>query len=123
MRISDWSSDVCSSDLRLDQRPDDTPRDQSDRYAQADQRREFRAIQHEVRDENLRPDEHQHQRQRIFEVMEAMQHRRQREIERAEAKDRHDIRRVDEEEIGRASCRERVWTNVYITVVAVTLKK
>src|SRR3546814_4766221 len=70
----------------LDERPDDAARDQSDGHAEADQRRELRPAQHEIRDENLRPDEHQHQRERILQIMEAMHHRRQREIKRAEAK-------------------------------------
>src|SRR3546814_11122504 len=133
MRISDWSSDVCSSDLasptlargalhkhpappelswggkpvrrkpqglrrtfllrqrrpllaRLDERPDDAARDQSDGHAEADQRRELRPAQHEIRDENLRPDEHHTQRARILPITERMPQDRPAEIKHHERK-------------------------------------
>src|SRR3546814_16574018 len=76
MRISDWSSDVCSSDLRL-------PRPRRGRG-------------------------------RLREREALSQRPAARALPRAARGGR---------EIGRASCRERVWQYVLISVVCVTLKK
>src|SRR3546814_8194043 len=78
VRISDWSADVCSSDLR--NLADD-----------ADQ-------------EDLAADKHQHKRQGVLEIGEAVNHRRQSEIQRTQTK------RSDERRVGKAcvsTCRSR----------------
>src|SRR3546814_15620321 len=97
MRISDWSSDVCSSDLR----PHAGDRRQEDRAAPD-------PLGHPARRRAV-PD-------------------RQRRGALAGGADQGDRRagggrRGGAFEIGRASCRERVCQYVYISWVAVSLKK
>src|SRR3546814_19036478 len=84
MRISDWSSDVCSSDLLASARPLHHPRRRGRGCAAGGGDPPFRIWP--------RPD-----------------------------RDRPRIR-SDGDEIGRASCRERVCQYVSISVVAVSLK-
>src|SRR3546814_12270670 len=79
MRISDWSSDVCSSDLGQQQRR------QQERNAPAP----------------------------VVELV----------AQQPLAAQDHEQRQEQAEEIGRASCRERVCQYVSISVVAVSLKK
>src|SRR3546814_16189746 len=99
MRISDWSSDVCSSDLSL--------------FAQEPCR--YRATS------SCAPDSREWRR------VVAARDRRTVHIRPKDA--RSSFSRPQKpihdavEEIGRASCRERVWQYVLISVVAVTLKK
>src|SRR3546814_14991303 len=99
MRISDWSSDVCSSDLPAH------VADIDGRFRRtvigAVGQRERLGI---ARGNRRRPDRLQRLRQcRLDRFGPAPQHHLQ--------------------EIGRASCRERVCQYVYISVVAVSLKK
>src|SRR3546814_15934421 len=99
MRISDWSSDVCSSDLLLDQ------------AAKADA-----ALGRRRRRQDLA---------RALEQVEAVGQRG--EHQGGGAAEHHQRGHDDGEtsalEIGRASCRERVGQYVSISGVAVTLKK
>src|SRR3546814_17662003 len=98
MRISDWSSDVCSSDLptsffiQWPARGIGSPRRLA-RLASA---------------EALAPSS-------MELVVIGVDHMRPTSSRR--------LRAVIDYEIGRASCRELVWPYVYITVVAVSLKK
>src|SRR3546814_18824434 len=95
MRISDWSSDVCSSDLAA-------------------------AAQLEL---GILRDLQVERRERaglvaLVDLGQAAAHRRR------DAKGRvAHAQRLEEIEIGRASCRERVCPYVSISVVAVSLKK
>src|SRR3546814_11430589 len=107
MRMSDWSSDVCSSDLPTDEATDQHAvlADQSPfeaAFREIAERIEGRAAQ------PLEPGEHAERRQhpraeaallRAARGIATRQHRR-REVE------------AQSEEIGRASCRERVWQHV-----------
>src|SRR3546814_16070092 len=108
MRISDWSSDVCSSDLGTKQRP---PVILRCALLWAQRRRQprcgLRRFGHGLRDRLPRlritlPD----QRARLD-----------------EARPDSRIEPVPARELGRASCRERVCKYVLIPVVAVTLQK
>src|SRR3546814_18803964 len=85
MRISDWSSDVCSSDLK-DVESVQAFGTELDPYAPR-----YEWINHSI-------------------------HGRHQHLERSRL-------RIGGEEIGRASCRERVCQYVSISVVAVSLKK
>src|SRR3546814_14435086 len=115
MRISDWSSDVCSSDLPVFRHIGDPPC----AWAGA----ELRAG-------------------RGTPAFAATDRRRYRESRAASGTSRSDHRdrapgggrpaapgylprlcRQSLDEIGRASCRERVWQNVSISLVAVSLQK
>src|SRR3546814_12659457 len=101
MRISDWSSDVCSSDLNL-----------LDRYRQLD------VV--ESTDDFLGCDAQFHSRQRRADA--AMDPGAERQVIAGIAAS--EIQRTrTAEEIGSASCRERVCQYVEISVVAVSLKK
>src|SRR3546814_12226461 len=93
MRISDWSSDVCSSDLIRVQRADVRPAEPLDGRVSGDEGA--------LEADHLRRGERQ-VRLRLVHVEGA---RRPGEV------------------IGRASCRERVCQYVSISVVAVSLKK
>src|SRR3546814_18754742 len=113
MRISDWSSDVCSSDLHAFARkaPGHQPfrlfaarlcagqaRHDHDQAAPIAFRRAEKAIA-------------------SFRCMPRFEPVRAGEM----AQDRIAVR-LDDRQIGRASCRGRVWQYVYISVVAVSLK-
>src|SRR3546814_19070123 len=100
MRISDWSSDVCSSDLIADRivpvDGDRARRRRHDAADDADQRRLARAVGAEQR-ENLA----------AFDVeIDRLQRAEATVIGLADARDRRD------REIGRASGGERVWQSV-----------
>src|SRR3546814_18810206 len=101
MRISDWSSDVCSSDLLI-----------------ADRGRETgRGADHQRDDQRARIDaQFGGERQR---------HRRHQRRDRivAEQFGQEQRKEIDAEEIGGASGRERGCEYVWISVVAVTVKK
>jgi ATP-dependent DNA helicase RecQ len=84
----------------LPQRVEHPSGDQRRGHAEAQHRGELVAAEHEIGDEDLRSDEHQHRRQRILEVVEAVNHRRQREVERTQAEDGHDVAGVDDERVG-----------------------
>src|SRR3546814_9513556 len=92
MRISDWSSDVCSSDLG----PDQDRAGSANRMTQRD--RSSSDIHLCMIDVELTHEFQRHHRERLI-----------------------DFEQIDE--IGRASCRERVCQYVYVSVVAVSLKK
>src|SRR3546814_14943303 len=105
MRISDWSSDVCSSDLELEH----ADRQRAEVFAQQRFARgdvESREAQLQVAPGDAPPPAQQRTQQRA-------QWRAQRALPRP----------WQPCEIGRASCRERVCQYGYITVVAVSLKK
>src|SRR3546814_19894497 len=117
MRISDWRSDVCSSDLKTD----------GDNYDYW-QRREPAKVEGFV----SREDYQAHRRLKRLQAVEAAKEAG--EYDRfvalgwcsrkdLAAKQAHRPRKVFTEEIGRASCRERVCKYVWISVVAVSLKK
>src|SRR3546814_12460190 len=94
MRISDWSSDVCSSDLLT--HLVDLPR--------------------QLRDGGLQtPDQLRFRESGIGPVLARLQHHEH--VRDAGWRD------VGADQIGRASCRERVCKYVSISVVAVSLKK
>src|SRR3546814_17380835 len=104
MRISDWSSDVCSSDLNLDEHVDRGAVDRQDRRALAGrQRPDYRRL-FAVADEPLVADDGHlaGDRQRAG----------------AGARDGADLH-----QIGRASCRERGCQYGLIQVVAESFKK
>src|SRR3546814_14200475 len=107
MRISDWSSDVCSSDLRAGQRMTEE-RTVLDQRVDAARRAEGLA---------------RHRRQ----VMELKQglilHERIARELAFKLLAESEIADPPHAQIGRASCRERVCQYVYISVVAVALKK
>src|SRR3546814_19278299 len=90
MRISDWSSDVCSSDLWL---PSNAASSRCGGHRAEPDRAHPCRTRLQGRADRLRPDRNLRHRQPL---------RRQ---------------------IGRESCRERVCQYVYISVVAVSLKK
>src|SRR3546814_11197842 len=108
MRISDWSSDVCSSDLRRFERNDD-------RHVLLDL--VIRAVD-DVRHHANALFEFDHGNDRRFLEAERLRMARNRPaVHNAETGTRHFL------EIGRASCRERVCTYVKISGVAVYSKK
>src|SRR3546814_13751327 len=94
MRISDWSSDVCSSDLGRRSASDRDVTVGLDRVGIGN-----RAVRH----------------------FDGRMHRRVREGSRGAV--RYLSLEGESRPIGRASCRERVCPYVYISVVAVSLKK
>src|SRR3546814_18250996 len=106
MRISDWSSDVCSSDLRDGHSP--RLHDAADDGEGGRHQAGFTYADDHSRDEQLtkRPGE-------------AAGHRRQRP--HRYTPENNGARRIAE--LGRASWRERVCQYVTISVVAVSLKK
>src|SRR3546814_18887561 len=104
MRISDWSSDVCSSDLRLGAAL-------QDRDTTALLRRWRRGVRGLLR--NFLRGERQHRSNRLQESDPVDQRRCRSRQPRKRQRD----------EIGRASCRERGCQYVSISVVAVSLKK
>src|SRR3546814_11023245 len=114
MRISDWSSDVCSSDLRA------FP--ETDTARSAEGRRQGVSVQHGVVS---------HRRFRIW-LRCCRHHPGWREWHRQNDPDRSNFpgggvfvagRQAGTQEIGRASWWERVWQYVSVTVGAVPIKK
>src|SRR3546814_1065229 len=99
MRISDWSSDVCSSDLRSSAEPGSQP-DGCDHHDQT--RYDARGVMGTAGLEG--------------------KHRLHQGVAREANQDRPDSL-CARHQIGRASCRERVCQYVEISVVAVSLKK
>src|SRR3546814_18112587 len=102
MRISDWSSDVCSSDLASMSSPRQHMPVDDDRSSQGE------LIEAPVQQEG-------------FAVGDPPEH-----VERAAGEREHaDVQHLDDDqgEIGRASCRERVCQYVSLSVVAVSLKQ
>src|SRR3546814_14986753 len=115
MRISDWSSDVCSSDLLPD-----TQDGLKLRHAIEVRDESFRdpAFVEMVRERNMAivyadSDEFPCIDEQTADFTYARLQRSQKEVETG----------YDAKEIGRASCRERVCPYVSISVVAVSLKK
>src|SRR3546814_19187233 len=100
MRISDWSSDVCSSDLRVAGEREPAQRHPVARGELTDEPAPARGDQHrrDGAEGKIAPD---------------------RELKRSEAAHQFG----GEEKNGRASCRERVCQSVETAVVAVALKK
>src|SRR3546814_18302944 len=98
MRISDWSSDVCSSDLAAADNLEDRYRQQSDAARAAAQK-----------------------------AVQAAKDKAARDAEKRLAKVDSDLAgkmaAAEADEIGRASCRERVCQYVLIAVGAESLKK
>src|SRR3546814_12919446 len=106
MRISDWSSDVCSSDLALDAR--ETVEARGDLVVG-----------------NAHVQRHRDRSERVLHIV-ASRHRQVDARNRAAiaiAVAHHDAEAVTVGEIGRASCRERVCPYVSIWVVTENLKK
>src|SRR3546814_18387671 len=95
MRISDWSSDVCSSDLG-----------KFDFVLISGEKQERRLLELNL----IRPGDYAFQGYPKFELVAKMAARPLRLFD-------------NDRQIGRASCRERVWQYVSISVVAVALKK
>src|SRR3546814_20817111 len=108
MRISDWSSDVCSSDLVERVRPE-LHQDGSTVGQRLPERRHGPTVR-ESDEEGDR---------RVRRERGATVDRRERHVAQPEV-DREHLAGV---EIGRASCRERVCQYVWISVVAGSLKK
>src|SRR3546814_14102590 len=104
MRISDWSSDVCSSDLQADRRD---LRQGGGKRPGCEAARAVRTVD---------PG-----RGRVR----ALQGRVRRQARRGRAQPEHPAggAQADRAEIGRATCRERGWQYVYISGVAVDVKK
>src|SRR3546814_4846161 len=101
MRISDWSSDVCSSDLQQ--------REHADRMLELERPADLLARRPEREQraaEQQRGDDGAGGIGEGFDLRAARVAARPRETERLEAEDREDAR--PQVEIGRASCRERV---------------
>src|SRR3546814_18182846 len=121
MRISDWSSDVCSSDLR-----------QTHRLQGVDQTRAFAAVEINRRLHVILVVERDFRgKQRKAVVVErlahAVEHVGQRGTRQrvADAQTGETIRlreRAEHDQIGSASCRERVCQYVWISVVGVSFK-
>src|SRR3546814_12313383 len=126
MRISDWSSDVCSSDLRIERnerpaaarQPDepllalDLPFGRDDLGDRTDHGQAARALEPRrgrVADTHLR--KAKGGADPAAQSGEQHDGQEQRPVRRRRA------------EIGRAACRERVWRSVEISVVAGYLKK
>src|SRR3546814_15210386 len=119
MRISDWSSDVCSSDLTIEMRPTDDPADlimhqadidirfYGDSYRPSPGGKGLRFV------ELARPPFLVVANQELAAELSKLQH----------ISDLADGPLLPEEQIGRASCRERGCPYVYIPVVAVSSKK
>src|SRR3546814_11100423 len=114
MRISDWSSDVCSSDL---------PEKGKHAHGQVDVEhpapREIIGQPAAERGADDRPEDRAHAPDR---------HRRavafgRIDVEQDRLAHRHERRAENALDIGRASCRERVCQYVYISVIALSLKK
>src|SRR3546814_12197025 len=101
MRISDWSSDVCSSDLSS-----------SSRFAPFRRKSTDRSTDRESA-EGLHGDRHEISRPTARSVRRGICRSREKALNKLSA------RKV---EIGRPSCRERVGKYVKISVVHVTLK-
>src|SRR3546814_18590239 len=106
MRISDWSSDVCSSDLRRCSRTTRAPTGSASVHS------------HSVRASRWKPLAWWCGMPPPRSIPGLTGSRRSHSDESARAR-----RRADRAEIGRASCRERVCQYVEISVVAVSLKK
>src|SRR3546814_15640742 len=115
MRISDWSSDVCSSDLRDDaaptipHNPPDTTRGGERTHVSGSARRGALEPARNPRPAGRAP------RRR---PLRAYRRRRLPDLCRGRGR-----RRAHGGQIGRAACRERVCQYVSISVVAVPLKK
>src|SRR3546814_12436480 len=107
MRISDWSSDVCSSDLRR------RFAGRQLRQVNAERLRSF----HAGADDMMRLAE-RHPRLAHQPVGKIGRGREARSGKRAPP-----VGAEGQSQIGRAACRERVWQYVEITVAGVTLKK
>src|SRR3546814_17705556 len=122
MRISDWSSDVCSSDLA--HRPPARSRRPPPASIRASSEPPHRDPQHHRRGREIEPViglvavpdalEHPVPLRVVMPLLGADHHRVIVRGGGAEAQP---------DEIGRASCRERVWQYGEISVVAVSLKK
>src|SRR3546814_15357778 len=101
MRISDWSSDVCSSDL------------QAPGALRCERWRQPPGAVAEAVEPQRRGE---HGAEREGEPLVAG-------VARGDATEQHHGIDIAVREIGRASCRERVCQDVYISVVALSLKK
>src|SRR3546814_12071238 len=116
MRISDWSSDVCSSDLRQLRARADQARASlvASRRALADRRAQLRQLEVRKRvasraltsNANLEADRAIALGEKARDIVDFM-----------------DLLSVSENDIGRASGRERVCQYVYVSGGAVTIKK
>src|SRR3546814_6064236 len=107
MRISDWSSDVCSSDLER--------RVNDQQTIVRREMREQRVLQHFGIGGRFDDPGSRHRAHAVAEFL-------QRRIDGGGGGGAFGIVEIATE-IGRASCRERVGQYVYISVVAVSLKK
>src|SRR3546814_12646664 len=117
MRISDWSSDVCSSDLLTER--NDQPRILGDRDEFGRRHRlAFAIVPARERLESRDLARRQFDQRLESEVQPVLFDRAAQRGLQPEAVVGEDRRRI-----GRASCRERVCQYVYISVVAVSLKK
>lgn len=81
---------------RPPQRVEDATNYQAERHGEAQHGGHFPS-EYKVPNEDLRPDENQDERERVFEVVEAMHCCCQRKKERAQANDREDVGGVDDE--------------------------
>src|SRR3546814_13287546 len=131
MRISDWSSDVCSSDLRF-ANAHDCCSDPVGSVALAGNYRvagiahglrqlsliQFAASVGEVGQQQSADADGRHQPDLAVAML--AEHKR---IDAARCDIEFYCQQCAQAEIGRASCRERVWQSVEIAVVAESLKK
>src|SRR3546814_13324158 len=111
MRISDWSSDVCSSDLADKARGIDEQLGEAAEGVDGERARKDRRLRSEQRDHRDRRRRERDQRRELIEP------------DLAVAGKGAEHQRDQPAEIGRASWRERVWQYVLIVEVAVALKK
>src|SRR3546814_16653782 len=124
MRISDWSSDVCSSDLRA-QLADGGRQFIGAAQTFAKPERHRRRLSFRVFDQHTAGLDLDDAIRGVAELDDIAGQTLEREV-LVERADLHTIRNQFDfriEQIGRASCRERVSKSVTISVVAVSLKK
>src|SRR3546814_14039685 len=128
MRISDWSSDVCASDLRL-VRDHDFSNKAGVVHSEimlpegAPERLNYRAtLWNEVEAGEKRKDA-QLSREVEFSIPRELNQQQGVQLAREFVEKPFVERGMVADQIGRASCRARVWQYVSISVVAVALKK
>src|SRR3546814_17867818 len=127
MRISDWSSDVCSSDLEEKSKAQRelVPASFVEGPGGAQQRLQQRLPERQAAEQHRREDELDDRRLHLDEgVVVQPQGQAAEDADDGRGDQRHGRNAaLKDQEIGKASCRERVCQYVSISVVAVSLKK